>query len=133
MPSKDRKRRDVSESDSGSDSDYSSDASSGAEDVLVIRVHNLTRNVTQEHVREIFSKFGKIRDLETFDDRMCDFPKGRCTIEYQHSNEAIEAFANMKGAQIDGEEINVSLIKLTSKAPKRRSRSPEKKKTKGRR
>jgi hypothetical protein len=49
------------------------------------------------------------------DSPICDFPKGRSTIEFASNSESIEAFANMKGAQIDGEEVNVSLIKITAR------------------
>eukprot|EP00906_Rhabdomonas_costata_P017027 RCo024501 len=100
-----------------------------ADEAIVIRVHNLTRNVRSAHVREIFGKFGTIKTLESFEtDPICDFPKGRCTIEYSTNEEAIEAFANMKGAQIDGEEVSVSLIKIRRvvlpKVNKSPSRSP---------
>eukprot|EP00992_Anisonema_acinus_P003234 TRINITY_DN12638_c0_g1_i1.p1 TRINITY_DN12638_c0_g1~~TRINITY_DN12638_c0_g1_i1.p1 ORF type:complete len:174 (+),score=19.49 TRINITY_DN12638_c0_g1_i1:60-581(+) len=116
---------DTSQSESLTESSRSRTPIPKQEDILVIRVHNLTRNVTLEHVREIFGKFGTIKEVEAYvKDPICDFPKGRSTIEFSNNDEAIEAFAQMKGAQIDGDEVNVSLIKITGRERKR-PRSPD--------
>ena len=108
-----KRAQSYSSQSSGSDSNLS-DSSDGSDvpqprgrskrqDRLVIRVHNLTKNVTIKHVREIFGRFGNIEEIEGYEDGpICDFPKGRSTIEFSSNDEAIEAFANMKGAQIDG-------------------------------
>eukprot|EP00667_Euglena_gracilis_P032277 EG_transcript_49064 len=104
------------DSASSSESDVPHNAENTRNGRLVIRVHNLTRNVTIKHIHEIFGRFGTIKEVDGCEGGpICDFPKGRSTIEYSTNEEAIEAFANMKGAQIDGEEVNVSLIKITAR------------------
>ncbi len=40
-----------------------------------VHVGNLTRNVTKEHVKEIFSHFGKVRGVQTAHVASCLFKK----------------------------------------------------------
>ncbi|KAL7779712.1 hypothetical protein CFE70_009728 [Pyrenophora teres f. teres 0-1] len=71
-------------------------------------VEALTRNVKEDHVREIFGKYGVIKDL-----RMPMNPTSY--ILYEEVDEAERAIAKMHDAQLDGARIQVSIV-----LPKRR-------------
>merc|ERR1712136_42527 len=76
-----------------------------------IHVGKLTRNVNEEHIKEIFSVYGTIKS--------CDMPKdnihrhlykGFCYLEFETADEADKAMKHMDGGQIDGQEISCAPI-----------------------
>ena len=68
-------------------------------------VGNLTRNVTEEHVREIFSPYGKLMSVDLAIDATVNLPKGYAHIEYESREDAVKAIDFMNGGQIDGNVI----------------------------
>eukprot|EP00961_Rhodomonas_salina_P157335 2118666-Rhodomonas_salina.1 len=93
-----------------------------------IVVENLSRNVGEEHLKEIFSTFGVIKSSKLLFDTRINLPKGQGNVEYEKKEEAEEAIAAMDGAQVDG---NIVAVKFLSKAlppppppPDRRSPPP---------
>ncbi|GAB7364578.1 hypothetical protein MBLNU230_g5385t1 [Neophaeotheca triangularis] len=86
-----------------------------------IVIEKLTKNIRVPHLREIFSRFGAIAELEMPVNAHLMTNKGIAYILYETTAEAEEAIASMHEAQLDGAVVNVSIV-----LPRRRwSRSPE--------
>ncbi|RKF78447.1 putative rna recognition domain-containing protein [Golovinomyces cichoracearum] len=75
-----------------------------------IVVEKLTKNITADHLREIFSTYGNIRDLDMPMNRQFDFNRGTAYILYSAEVDAEAAIAHMHESQIDGSVINVSIV-----------------------
>ena len=70
-----------------------------------LHVGHLTRNVTEAHVREIFTTYGKIKAVELVMDGRVNLPRGFAYVEYESRAEAEKAREHMDGGQIDGNVI----------------------------
>ncbi|RWS30388.1 RNA-binding protein with serine-rich domain 1-like isoform X1 [Leptotrombidium deliense] len=80
-----------------------------------VHVGRLTRNVTKDHVSEIFSVYGIIKSIDLPMDRIHPhLSRGFAYIEFEKAEEAEKAIKYMDGGQIDGQEISVSIV-LTPK------------------
>ncbi|TKA32007.1 hypothetical protein B0A50_01253 [Salinomyces thailandicus] len=66
----------------------------------------LTKNVNEAHLREIFSSYGEIEDLEMPMNKQFMMNKGIAYILYSDAKYAEEAIACMHEAQLDGACIN---------------------------
>lgn len=79
-----------------------------------VRVHigRLTRNVTKDHVFEIFSAYGTVKQVEFPLDRSHPFGRGYAYVEYETPDEAENAMKHMDGGQIDGQEITAAPVLL---------------------
>lgn len=71
-----------------------------------LHVGKLTRNVTEEHVREIFSHYGKLVACNLAVDPRVQLPKGYAVVEYASNEDATRAMDYMDGAQLDGNMIS---------------------------
>merc|ERR1712013_897605 len=88
-----------------------------------IHIGRLTRNVNKDHLKEIFSTFGKIKEIEFGSERMRPWlNKGFAYIEYETHEDALNAMKHMDGGQIDGQEISAAPV-LMPRSARRRSRS----------
>lgn len=74
-----------------------------------LHVANLTRNVTEAHVSEIFGLYGAIKAVELPIDRAVSLPKGFAYVEYESRADAEKARRYMDGGQIDGSTVKVRL------------------------
>ncbi|CAG8408830.1 unnamed protein product [Penicillium salamii] len=87
---------------------------------IKIVVEKLTKNVTEEHVREIFGGFGDIEYLDVPVNKAFMTNRGTAYILYYDPADAEAAIAHMHEAQLDGAILNVSIV-----LPRRKfSRSP---------
>ncbi|KAI9832719.1 MAG: hypothetical protein M1826_001277 [Phylliscum demangeonii] len=85
-----------------------------------IVIEKLTRNVKEDHLREIFGTYGSIRELELPINRPFATNKGIAYVFYHASADAEAAIAHMHEGQLDGAIISVSIV-----LPRRKfSRSP---------
>ncbi|GAB7350583.1 hypothetical protein MBLNU459_g1157t1 [Dothideomycetes sp. NU459] len=83
-------------------------------------VEKLTKNVTAGHLHEIFGAYGAISDLDMPMNRQFATNRGTAYILFAAPAGAESAIAHMHEAQLDGAQINVSIV-----LPRRRfSRSP---------
>ncbi|KAH8660680.1 hypothetical protein BGZ60DRAFT_471613 [Tricladium varicosporioides] len=73
-------------------------------------VEKLTKNVNEDHLREIFGLYGEIRDLDMPMNRQFNTNRGTAYILYTTEADAEAAIAHMHEAQIDGASINVSIV-----------------------
>ncbi len=96
------------------------DESLEVEDFLkTVHIRNLTRNVTEEHVREIFSEFGSIihidYPMESRNGRSRStlrLHRGYTFIDYENKTMAAEAVEKMDRGYIDGNEIESHGFKI---------------------
>merc|ERR1719154_897301 len=97
-------------------------ARSGSPPSTKIHIGRLTRNVNREHLQEIFSTFGKIREIEFGSERMRPWlNKGFAYIEFENSEDAKNALRHMDGGQIDGQEVTAAPVLVPRIQPRRRS------------
>ncbi|RWS05048.1 SR-related protein LDC2-like protein [Dinothrombium tinctorium] len=83
--------------------------------VAKIHIGRLTRNVTKDHLLEIFNAYGVIKSVDLPIDRIHPhLSRGFAYVEYEKAEDAEKAIKYMDGGQIDGQEISVSLV-LTPK------------------
>ncbi|CZS91548.1 hypothetical protein WAI453_011754 [Rhynchosporium graminicola] len=73
-------------------------------------IEKLTKNVNEAHLREIFSQYGQIRDLDMPMNRSFNTNRGTAYILYTSEADAESAIAHMHESQIDGAVINVSIV-----------------------
>ncbi|KAK9204507.1 hypothetical protein WN943_014769 [Citrus x changshan-huyou] len=91
-------------------------------DSLVLYIDSLSRNVNEGHLREIFSNFGEVVDVELVMDRAVNLPRGSGYVRFKTRADAEKAQLYMDGAQIDGNVVHatftLSLVKKVSPPPK---------------
>ena len=73
-------------------------------------VAHLTRNVTKDHVFEIFSVYGHVKSVDLPMDRFNFMPRGFAYVEYDEADDADTALKHMDGGQIDGQEITAQMV-----------------------
>lgn len=73
-------------------------------------IEKLTKNVTEDHLREIFGSFGEIKDLDVPMNRSFNTNRGTAYILYVSPSSAESAIAHMHESQLDGAVINVSIV-----------------------
>ncbi|EPX71117.1 RNA-binding protein [Schizosaccharomyces octosporus yFS286] len=79
-------------------------------------VENLTRNVTREHIAEIFGIYGRINSIDMPLYRKSKSNMGFCYVDYSYPDQALNAVDKMNNGELDGEELFLSL-----KRPERRN------------
>ncbi|KAI9496623.1 hypothetical protein BDB00DRAFT_808072 [Zychaea mexicana] len=120
-----RRRRSPSYSRSRSPSDASSRSRSPIRSVSppprnTVLITNLTRNVNAEHIKEIFSQFGTVRDIDFPFNTRLNTNGGRAFVEYETKEDVDKAISYMDGGQLDGKYLEVAV----APPPRRRSPSP---------
>ena len=81
-------------------------------DPVRIQVTKLTRNITKDHLSEIFGTYGTVAHVEIPGGNGFSFSfRHQCFIEYESSEDAAKAAKYMDGGQIDGQEVMVTLMK----------------------
>ncbi|EME41594.1 hypothetical protein DOTSEDRAFT_102066, partial [Dothistroma septosporum NZE10] len=74
-----------------------------------IVIEKLTKNVNVTHLREIFSTYGEIQDLEMPMNKHFMTNRGIAYVLFSQPSYAESAIANMHEAQLDGALISVSI------------------------
>ncbi|KAF4550907.1 RNA recognition motif-containing protein 21 [Elsinoe fawcettii] len=75
-----------------------------------IVVEKLTKNVNEGHLREIFSVYGHISDMDMPLNRAFMTNRGTAYILFSSPNAAEKAIAHMHDGHIDGAQVNVSIV-----------------------
>jgi len=75
-----------------------------------IVVERLTKTINEDHLREIFGEYGRIRDLDLPMNKQFNTNRGTAYILFEDEADAEAAIAHMHEAQIDGSVINVSIV-----------------------
>ncbi|KAI9736293.1 MAG: hypothetical protein M1834_001179 [Cirrosporium novae-zelandiae] len=91
-----------------------------------IVVEKLTKNVNEGHLREIFSTYGEIREIDIPMNRQFMTNRGTAYITYVDTFCAEKAISYMHDGQLDGATINVSIVipRLSPGPPSARPRYP---------
>lgn len=74
-----------------------------------IHIGRLTRNVTKDHVLEIFSTYGTVKGVELPMDRLHNTGRGFAYIEFETPAEAENAMKHMDGGKI----CSFAFVKIT--------------------
>lgn len=83
-----------------------------------IHIGRLTRNVTKDHVLEIFSTYGTIRNVDMPFDRIHPhLSRGFAYVEFEKAEDADKAIKYMDGGQIDGQEVSATPVLLPKPRP----------------
>ncbi|KAG9323809.1 hypothetical protein KVV02_002255, partial [Mortierella alpina] len=82
-----------------------------------LNIKNLTKNVTEEHVREIFGMYGKIKSVHCPINQRFHFNMGFAYVEYETREEALVALEGWNGGQLDGEILQVAFATKLPKTP----------------
>ncbi|KAG6405183.1 hypothetical protein SASPL_132769 [Salvia splendens] len=78
---------------------------SPAPESLVLHVDQLSRNVNENHLKEIFGNFGEVVHVRLAMDHVVNLPKGFAYVEFKIRADAEKAQLYMDGAQIDGKVV----------------------------
>merc|ERR1719478_1860011 len=95
-----------------------------------LQVSNLTRNCKEDHLKEIFSNFGKVMAVHLAIDKEVALPKGYGYVDYEHKDEADAALASMNGGQIDGNVIKIEFVFIPTGKEKAKEKEPREEKAK---
>ena len=71
-------------------------------------VGNLSYNVTNSSLEEMFSKFGEVRSAQVVQDRDTGRSKGFGFVEMPDDNAALEAIQGLNGKDYDGRPLTVN-------------------------
>jgi len=80
--------------------------------VKVLYVNNLATKVSEEMIKEIFSKCGQVDRVKKI--------KDYAFVHFQERSEAMKALEELNGKNIEGEDISVTLAKPMDRAKKNR-------------
>ncbi|PWA59761.1 serine-threonine/tyrosine-protein kinase catalytic domain-containing protein [Artemisia annua] len=86
---------------------------------LVLHIDQLTRNVNENHLREIFGNFGEVVHVRLAMDPTVNLPRGSGYVEFKTRSDAEKAQLHMDGAQIDGKVVQAKFT-----LPERKKVSP---------
>ena len=90
----------------------------GAE--MNIYVGNLSYDVTEDEIRDIFSPHGEISSLSIIKDKYSGQSKGFGFVEMPNQAEAEEAIKALNESELKGRNIKVNQAKPKEERPKRR-------------
>lgn len=88
----------------------SKSGSRGAFKSSKIVIEKLTKNVTEEHIREIFGVYGDIKFIDMPLNPHFNTNRGLCYLLYHSPSAASAAIAHMHESQLDGSKIEVSIV-----------------------
>jgi len=74
---------------------------------MKLLIRNLTRNTTEQELRELFSPFGTIQSCTLVLDKETGISKGFGFVEMPKMGEAKVAIKNLNGADVKGSKIRV--------------------------
>jgi RNA recognition motif-containing protein len=73
-----------------------------------IYVGNLSRDVTEEDLREAFEAFGQVATVNVITDKFSGEPRGFAFVEMPAKTEAESAINDLNGKELKGRELNVN-------------------------
>ena len=79
-------------------------------DYIIVVVYNITPNVTEKHLKEIFSNYGEIKGVYIPKKERSHLNKNYAFIEFIKKEEAEEAQLYMDEGQIDGKVVKVEIL-----------------------
>jgi len=75
---------------------------------MKIFIGNLSRNVTQESLQQLFEPFGQVASAEIIKDKFSGESKGFGFVEMPTKDEAQAAMTGLNGQEVDGKALTVN-------------------------
>ena len=79
-------------------------------DYIIVVVYNITPNVTENHLKEIFSNYGEVKGVYIPKKEKSHLKQNYAFIEFIKKEEAEEAQLYMDEGQIDGKVVKVEIL-----------------------
>jgi RNA recognition motif-containing protein len=76
-----------------------------------IYVGNLTYNMTEDSLRELFAPFGEVTSVKIIKDRLTDRSRGFGFVEMENKDEAESAIQKIDGNEVEGRNMKVNLAR----------------------
>lgn len=73
-----------------------------------IYVGNLSRNVTEDDLKEVFEAFGQLKSINVVKDKYSGEPRGFGFVEMSSKDEARAAIDGLNGMELKGQSIKVN-------------------------
>ena len=80
------------------------------QEYIIAVVHNITPNVTEDHLKEIFSNFGEVKECFIPINKQTQLKKNYAFIEFTKLENAEKAQLYMDEGQIDGKVVQVEIL-----------------------
>ena len=77
-------------------------------DGWALLVDNLTRSVTEDHLREIASLYGRVRDARI--KTIGRWSAGQATIAFEDKRSMFKTLVYLDGGQLDGQMLRVNIL-----------------------
>ncbi len=77
---------------------------------IIAVIHNITSNVTEKHLKEIFSNYGEVKGVYIPINHKTKLKKDYAFIEFVNKENAEEAQLYMDEGQIDGKIVKVEIL-----------------------
>lgn len=87
-----------------------------------IYVGNLSYDVTQDELSDLFGEFGEVSSAKIIEDRDTGRPKGFAFVEMPNQEEAETAIASLNEKELKGREIKVNQARPREDRSQRRPR-----------
>ena len=87
--------------------------------IAKLYVGNLSYDITEEKLRELFTEAGTVDTVEVIMDRETRRPKGFAFVSMSNQAEAENAIRMLNGKMVDNREIKVNLAKPREERPQR--------------
>lgn len=87
-----------------------------------IYVGNLSYNVTEEELKEVFAPYGEVARVNIINDKYSGQSKGFGFVEMPKQHEAEEAIKALDGSSMKGRNIRVNQARPRNERPQRRPR-----------
>jgi len=87
-----------------------------------IYVGNLSYDVTQDELSDLFAEFGEVSSAKIIEDRDTGRPKGFAFVEMPNQAEAEAAIASLNEKELKGREIKVNQARPREDRSQRRPR-----------
>ena len=89
-----------------------------------IYVGNLSRLVTEDSLRSLFSQFGNVSSVKLIKDKFTGDLKGFGFVEMNNTNEASAAIAELNGQELEGQRLRVNEARPREEGPSSRGPRP---------
>jgi RNA recognition motif-containing protein len=86
-----------------------------------IYVGNLTYEVTENDLRNVFSEYGTVNKVNVIMDKMTGKSKGFAFVEMENDDEGQEAIDKANNLELQGRNLKVNLAKPREERPARKS------------
>jgi len=73
-----------------------------------IYVGNLSRETTEDDLRNVFKEYGEVASVNIIKDRYTDESRGFGFVEMPERDDALKAIDGLNGADLDGRTLNVN-------------------------